>query len=82
MWKSVRLDKYPDCKSSLEAYLWIDNMTSDNDLGLNLLLNDVMNLDPQGWTKEQLLYMSNIRELDRVPSTEQSTLYTNPHGSC
>ena len=42
----------------------------------------VMNLGPQGWTTEQLLYMSNTRELDRVPSTEQSTLYTNPHGPC
>ena len=42
----------------------------------------VMNLGPQGWTKEQLLYMSNTRELDRVPSTEQSTLYTNPHSPC
>ena len=42
----------------------------------------VMNLGPQGWTKEQLLYMSNTRELNRVPSTEQSTLYTNPHSPC
>ena len=40
MWKSVRLGKYPDYRSSLEAYLWIGNMTSDNNLGLNLLLNE------------------------------------------
>ena len=28
------------------------------------------------------LVLSNIRELDRVPSTKYSTLYTNPHGPC
>jgi len=36
MWKSIRLDKYLGYKSSLKAYLWIDNMISNNDLGLNL----------------------------------------------
>ncbi len=30
----------------------------------------VMNLGPWVWTKEQPLYISNTRELDRVPSTE------------
>ena len=28
------------------------------------------------------LVLSNTRELDRVPSTKYSTLYTNPHGPC
>ena len=28
------------------------------------------------------LVLNNTRELDRVPSTEQFTLYTNPHGPC
>ena len=28
------------------------------------------------------LVLSNIRELDRVPSTKQSTLYTTTHGPC
>jgi len=30
------LDKYLDCRSSLEAYLWMDNLTLDDDFGLNL----------------------------------------------
>jgi len=30
------LDKYLSCKSSLEAYLWISNMTLNNNLGLKL----------------------------------------------
>ena len=31
---------------------------------------------------ETTLVLSNTRELDRVPSTKYSTLYTNPHGPC
>ena len=33
-------------------------------------------------SKEATLILSNTRELDRVPSTKQSTLYTNIHGPC
>ena len=33
-------------------------------------------------SQETTLVLSNTRELDRVPSTEWSTLYTNPHGPC
>jgi len=36
----------------------------------------------KGLSKETTLVLSNTRELDRVPSTEQSTLYTNTHGPC
>jgi len=32
------LDKYLRYGSSLEAYPWISNVTSDNDLGLNLCI--------------------------------------------
>ena len=35
-----------------------------------------------GLDNRTTLVLSNTRELDRVPSTEQSTLYTNPHGLC
>ena len=33
-------------------------------------------------SKELTLVLSDTRELDRVPSTKYSTLYTNPHGLC
>ena len=42
----------------------------------------VMIQDLKCQVKKQLLYLSNTRELDRVPSTEWSTLYTNLHGPC
>jgi len=38
----MRLDKYPGCRSSLEAYLWINNMISDNNLGLNLCIMPIV----------------------------------------
>ena len=31
---------------------------------------------------ETTLVLSNTRELDRVPSTKLSTLYTSTHGLC
>jgi len=34
--KSVRLNKYLDCRLSLEAYLWIVDMILKYNLGLNL----------------------------------------------
>ena len=34
------------------------------------------------WDNKTTLVLSNTRELDRVPSTEWSTLYTNLHGPC
>ena len=36
MWKSIKLDKYLSCRSSLEAYPQIGNMILNNNLGLNL----------------------------------------------
>ena len=36
----------------------------------------------KGLSNETTLVLSNTRELDRVPSTKYSTLYTNPHGPC
>ena len=33
-------------------------------------------------SKELTLVLSDTRELDRVPSTELSTLYTSTHGPC
>ena len=42
IWKPMRLDKYPGCRSSLEAYLWINNMISDNNLGLNLCIMPIV----------------------------------------
>ena len=36
----------------------------------------------KGLSQETTLVLSNTRELNRVPSTEQSTLYTNSHGLC
>jgi len=36
MWKSMRVDKCLGCESSLEAYLWICNMTLEDNLGHNL----------------------------------------------
>ena len=33
-------------------------------------------------SKELTLVLSDTRELDRVPNTKQSTLYTIPHGPC
>jgi len=36
----------------------------------------------KGLSKELTLVLSDTRELDRVPSTKYSTLYTNPHGPC
>jgi len=36
----------------------------------------------KGLSDETTLVWSNTRELDRVPSTKYSTLYTNPHGPC
>jgi len=38
MWKSIRLSKYLEYGSSLEAYLWIGNMTLDDNLSLNLCI--------------------------------------------
>jgi len=32
------LDKYLDCRSNLEAYLWMNNVISDNNLDLNLYI--------------------------------------------
>ena len=32
----MRLDKYLDCRSSLEAYLWTDNVILDDNSGFNL----------------------------------------------
>ena len=34
------------------------------------------------WDNKTTLVLSNTRELDRVPSTKYSSLYTNPHGPC
>ena len=34
------------------------------------------------WDKRTTLVLSNTRELDRVPSTKYSTLYTTLHGPC
>ena len=36
----------------------------------------------KGLSDKTTLVLSNTRELDRVPSTKFSTLYTNPHGLC
>ena len=36
----------------------------------------------KGLSNELTLVLSDTRELDRVPSTEQSTLYTSTHGLC
>jgi len=36
----------------------------------------------KGLSDETTLVLSDTRELDRVPSTEWSTLYTNLHGPC
>ena len=36
MWKSVRLNKYLECGSNLEAYLWINNVILKDNLNLNL----------------------------------------------
>ena len=36
----------------------------------------------KGLSDKTTLVLSNTRELDRVPSTKYSTLYTNPHGPC
>ena len=33
-------------------------------------------------SQETTLVLSNTRELDRVPDTKQSTLYTTTHGPC
>ena len=38
MWIPVRLSKYLDCGSSLEAYPQIGNMIPDNNFGLNLYI--------------------------------------------
>ena len=38
IWESVILDKYLGCRSNLEAYPWISDLTSDNNLGLNLYI--------------------------------------------
>ena len=34
------------------------------------------------WDQRTTLVLSNIRELDRVPKTKYSTLYTITHGPC
>ena len=34
----MSLDKYLDCRSSLEAYSWMGNVTLDNNLDLNLYI--------------------------------------------
>ena len=39
-------------------------------------------LKPLGLDNRTTLVLSNTRELDRVPSTKYSTLYTNSHGPC
>ena len=36
----------------------------------------------KGLSNDTTLVLSDTRELDRVLSTEQSTLYTNSHGPC
>ena len=36
----------------------------------------------KGLSQETTLVLSNTRELDKVPSTKQSTLYTNSPGLC
>ena len=36
----------------------------------------------KGLSQETTLVLSNTRELDRVPKTKQSTLYTIAHGPC
>ena len=36
----------------------------------------------KGLSDELTLILSDTRELDRVPNTKQSTLYTIPHGPC
>ena len=38
MWKSMRVDKYLGCKSSLKAYLQIGNIALEDNLGLNLYI--------------------------------------------
>jgi len=42
----------------------------------------VMNQDFKVLSQETTLVLSNTRELNRVPSTKYTTLYTNPHGPC
>ena len=44
--------------------------------------SSVMILNPLEWDRRTTLVLSNTRELDRVPSTKYSTLYTNPRGPC
>ena len=39
-------------------------------------------LKPLEQNQRTTLVLSNTRELDKVPSTEQSTLYTSTHGLC
>ena len=36
----------------------------------------------KGLSNELTFVLSDIRELDRIPSTEQFTLYTSTHGPC
>ena len=36
----------------------------------------------KGLSDELTLVLSDTRELDRVPNTKQSTLYTITHGPC
>jgi len=42
----------------------------------------VMSQSSKCLSNETTLVLSNTRELDRVPSTKYSTLYTNSHGPC
>lgn len=45
MQKSVRLDKYSDCESSLETYLQIGDMILNDNLSLNIyVVPTVINL--------------------------------------
>ena len=48
----------------------------------NLVVLDCYDLKSLEWDNKTTLVLSNTRELDRVPSTKYSTLYTNPHGLC
>ena len=60
IWKFIGLDEYLRYGSSLEAYPWISNVTSDDDLGLNLCIvpttcYTVIISESQGFSKKRFL---------------------------
>ena len=57
-----------------------ENMLEDLEAGL--LEYECYDLKLKGLSNKTTLVLSNTRELDRVPSIKQSTLYTTTHGPC